>query len=76
MDVIDQEHAGHVFFEDGGRYFLRVECGTTAVYDLTVELTADELAAYRREGVSVVRELADQIRCWPDSFAHRQVSVG
>lgn len=69
--MIDQEHCGHEFFERDGQFFLTVTCGTVAVFDLTVELTPDEVAAYERKGVDVVRALADQIRFDPASHQHR-----
>jgi hypothetical protein len=71
VPMIDQEHCGHEFFEHGGRYFLTVPCGTVAVFDLTVELAPHELAAYEREGLGVIRSLADQIRFDPDSYQDR-----
>lgn len=73
MPIIDSEHWGHEFFDKDGRYYLCVPCGTVAVYDLTVELTPEEFAAYERDGVSVVRALADQIRFRPNAYQDRKV---
>ncbi len=69
--MIDHEHCGHEFFERHGQFFLTVTCGTVAVFDLTVELTPDEVGAFEREGLDVVRALADQIRFDPGSYQER-----
>lgn len=73
VTIIDREHEGHVFFERDGRLFLVVTCGTTAVFDLCVELTPDERADYDQRGAQVVRELADQIRFSPVDHQHRHL---
>ena len=73
MPILDSEHWGHEFFERDGRYYLNVVCGTVGIYDVTVELTADELAAYERDGVGVVRALAKRIRDNPPSVDDRRV---
>ena len=73
MQLIDAEHSGHEFFEHDGRYFLRVECGTTAVFDLTVELTPDEVTTYLSDGIDVVRTLAGRIRFDPSSYSDRHL---
>jgi len=72
--MIDSEHWGHEFFEHDGRYYLCVPCGTVAVYDITVELTAEEQAGYEQHGLDAIRRLADQIRTYPSAFTERRVS--
>jgi hypothetical protein len=71
VPTIDHEHCGHEFFEHGGQLFLTVPCGTVAVFDLTVELTPHERAAYERQGLDAIRAMADQIRFDPDSYRGR-----
>jgi len=73
VPIIDSEHWGHEFFVSDGRYYLCVVCGTVGVFDVTVELTAQEFAEYERDGVKVIRALADQIRFRPNDFQERNV---
>ena len=55
MAIIDTEHWGHDFFVNDGRFYLCVPCGTVAVYEVTVELTADEFEAYERDGLKILQ---------------------
>lgn len=73
MAIIDTEHWGHDFFVNDGRFYLCVPCGTVAVYEVTVELTADEFEAYERDGLKIIRDLAEQIRYRPNDFQDRNV---
>lgn len=73
MVMISSEHWAYEFFVDSGRYYLCVPCGTVAVYDVTVELTADEMAAYEDSGLDAIRSLADQIRYRPNAYWERNV---
>ncbi|MEZ6106225.1 MAG: hypothetical protein R3B96_08960 [Pirellulaceae bacterium] len=45
-------------FEREGRLLLAVECGTTAVFTLTLALTNEEEAAFRADGVASVRQFS------------------
>lgn len=71
MGLIDAEHAGHEFFDVDGHLYLTVTCGTTAVFDLTVELSPEERDEYAGRGIPFVRELADRVRCYPSEFQDR-----
>ena len=73
MPIIASEHWGHEFFDKDGHSYLCVPCGTVAVFDVTVELTPEEFAAYERDGLTVVRSLADQIRFRPNDYQHRKL---
>ena len=73
MAIIHAAHWAHEFFTRDGRYYLAVPCGTVAVYDVTVELTADEFRDYEERGLQVVIALADQIRFRPRDFTERAV---
>ena len=62
-------------FEREGRLLLAVECGTTAVFTLTLALTNEEEAAFRADGVASVRQLALAVRTRPVRYGERGVEA-
>jgi hypothetical protein len=52
---------------------LEVECGTTAVYDFTIMLEEEERDEFSKRGARFIKELADQIRDYPEDFQSRKV---
>ena len=74
MKELLRSHYHYILSEaDNGKLQLSVTCGTVAVYDITIELTTQELALFHQEGETFIKRLADEISYAPDSFLHRRV---
>ena len=58
---------------DDGRLILTVVCGTVGLYELSLELDADEVAAWDREGVPYIRDFAALIAVHPSRFWPRHL---
>ena len=50
---------------------MRVECGTSAVYDITFQLDDAETALFKRDGSNFVESLANRVMAFPDHFKDR-----
>jgi hypothetical protein len=71
MKEIIKKPWDYVFSETNGKYYITVTCGTTAVFDLTMELNAGELSGYEKSGEKFLDELSGQVRYSPDDYVHR-----
>lgn len=58
---------------DDGRLILTVVCGTVGLYELSLELDVDEVAAWDREGVPYIRDFAAVIAAHPSRFWPRHL---
>ncbi len=72
MKILHQAHYDFTFYEEGGKLFLSVVCGTTAVFDITFPLHAKELQSYEAEGNSFIESLVYRVRDFPDEYANRR----
>ena len=74
MKVLEKENYLYTFEydEETGEYFLEVECGTIAVYDLKIKLTDEEIAKYKNDS-KFIRELALQVSSSPKNYDSRHV---
>ena len=73
MNVLAQDPWSFTLEEDGERLLFVVVCGTVAVYDVVLELTDDERAAWSIEGVAALRALAARVQANPKAYAARSV---
>lgn len=71
MEIIAKSHCDYVFYRDKGSLYLSVECGTTAVFDVTIELKPHEAAEYEKKGMDYIISLADRVRSDPDGYFER-----
>ncbi len=53
---------------------MRVECGTSAVYDITFQLDDAETALFKRDGSNFVESLANRVMAFPDHFKDRHTT--
>ncbi len=74
IEILEQEHAFYTLSRDteSNEHILEVECGTTAVYTVSIKLTAGEIAKYQSDR-NFVRILAYQILDNPDAFLGRRI---
>jgi hypothetical protein len=71
MEIIAESHYDYTFYRENGNLFLSVTCGTTAVFDVTIELKPHEVSEYEKKGTSYIIYLADQVRYDPDAYFKR-----
>ena len=50
---------------------MRVECGTSAVYDISFQLDDAETALFKRDGSNLVERLTKRVVAFPDHFKDR-----
>ena len=63
----------HRLLEDNeGRLLLEVECGTTAVFLLTIELNEGERRSFEENGARYIHELAYRVQDRPDEYTGRR----
>nr|WP_086939426.1 hypothetical protein [Thaumasiovibrio occultus] len=73
MEVIDEAPGLWHFLKHHGQYFLSARCDYSyATYSFAVRLTREEALNYRREGPSVIDELAKSIHYSTPGLANRQ----
>jgi hypothetical protein len=75
MKELHSENCLHVLKQDDtNRLLLEVECGTTAVFTLTIELNEKERQIFERQGAPYVSALAWRIHDDPESYLERRVN--
>ncbi len=57
-----------------GRLLLEVECGTTAVFLLTIELNEEERRNFEEKGAGYIQDLAYRVQDNPDGYIGRRIS--
>ncbi len=74
MKMLRQEPYFYVLFRDEelGEYFLEVTCGTSAVFELRVRLSRQEIKHFL-ENPDSIEHLAYQILDSPGSFLNRKI---
>ncbi len=75
MDVLAQESWTWTLYGDGDRRVLAVFTGGVGMWELALELTTDEIAAWEAQGIEGLRHLVRGIQQTPDAFLHRRVPV-
>jgi hypothetical protein len=73
MEKILESPWDFIFYREGERHFLSVLCGTTAVFEITIELNAEEMAEYQAKGLDYIRNLARGGQSEPGSWIKRRV---
>ena len=64
-----------VLFTYGHRYFLSVVCGSVALYNVNIELSAEEIDLYRREGEDGIAKLAREVFNNPSMYEARKIEI-
>lgn len=74
MEVLEEDYYFYTLSRDEAteEYFLEATCGTTAVFTITIKLTAREIAKYKDDPTSI-RVLAQQIVDHPDEYIPRRI---
>lgn len=52
----------YVLYENEGGYYFSVACGTTAVYDISFQLSAMETTEFLKNGENYLAILSDNVR--------------
>lgn len=63
----------YTFFEKNNLFYLSAMCGSVATFEIVIELSSDETAKYKNEGLDYIEKLAKQIQYSPSSFSARNV---
>ena len=73
-EILEHDHCFYMLSrEDGtGDHYLEVECGTTAVFTMTIKLNKNEIAKYSQDKESI-RALAYKILDYPQEYISRQI---
>lgn len=71
--VIAERRWAWMLYEDDGRLVLCVVCGSVALYELAIELRADEVESYRAGGDAAVDQLARQVSDEPRKYWTRRI---
>ncbi|MCF0074732.1 hypothetical protein LZD49_29875 [Dyadobacter sp. CY261] len=73
MKEIAKEAWNYTFSEHHpGVYVLSVVCGGAGMYDFAIRLTSEQIAAYERDGLSYITQLAEKIRYDQAPFASQK----
>lgn len=75
METLAQGSWDYTLFQDGDRILLDVVCGTVGIFNVAVELTAEERRVWEAEGMNGLRFLVDAIRDNPMAFMERRVAI-
>ncbi len=73
--VVAQGAWEYTLFDVDGRLILEVVCGTVALFDMTIELNAEERAAWEANGVAGVLPLVAKVRDDPERYRPRKVQL-
>ena len=73
MEVIAEENWSWMLFAEESRMFLSVLCGSSAMFDINLESSADEQRKYRASGDEFIRTLAADVRSNPAAFVDRSI---
>lgn len=65
----------YVLIEHDEKYLLSVLCGTSAMYNVDIMLSSQELVQYRRHGISFITDLAKDIRTYPSKYSDRIIEM-
>jgi len=74
MKVVEEEAWSWTLLAEGEAHYLSVLCGTSAVYEFDVALTAEEIAQYRREGRAYAAKLASAVSDSPRAYQARHIA--
>lgn len=62
-------------YDVDGKLFLEVSCGSVAIFELVIELNAEERAAWEAKGVPGIMPLVEKVRNAPDRFTPRRTKL-
>lgn len=75
LDILLQEDWIYTLYRKDDSLYLAVECGTIAVFTVTVELTADEKKRFEEQGEPYIQRMAYAIMYSPSSFTDRAIQL-
>ena len=67
------EQMHELSLDDAGHYSFSVVCGGIAMFEVTIRLSADEVAAYQRDGRAFLVRLARSVSNDTKAFEYRFV---
>jgi hypothetical protein len=74
MTLLAEEPWTWTLYADGDRSVLSVMIGGHGMWELAVELTTDEIAAYEASGIAGLDALVQGIQVTPDAYMPRRVA--
>jgi hypothetical protein len=75
MTILAEEPWIWTLYADADRRVLSVMTGGHGMWELAVELTADEIAAYEASGIAGLDALVKGIQVTPDVYMPRRVAT-
>jgi hypothetical protein len=75
MKKIAESSWEYTVYEHEGRIFLEVLCGTVGMYEVAIELNAEERAEWESKGAAGILPLVEQVRYDSLSFDRRKVEL-
>jgi len=63
----------YMLYQDGPRLLLSVACGTVAVFDITIALTAQETKYFQTQGEEFLVYLAGKVQYNPENYLERRI---
>ncbi|MEO6904163.1 MAG: hypothetical protein ABI315_13575 [Bacteroidia bacterium] len=64
----------YTFSENNEKYYLSVMCGSIAMFEINIELNANEIAIYKNKGFDFIDEIAKKIQYRPSDYSERNLS--
>jgi hypothetical protein len=65
----------YILIEHDENYRLSVLCGTSAMYNVNIMLSSQEVTQYRRHGINFVDDLAKDIQTYPSKYSDRIIEI-
>lgn len=72
MKEIYKKNWVYSFYENNGKYFVDVLCGTVGMYNLLVQLNDIEIESYVKYGITYIDSLVKKIQENPSAFSYRE----
>lgn len=61
------------FYEEQGKYFLSVMCGSVGIFELLLQLGDEEVQKYKSNGLSYIEMLVKDIQSLPSNYLYRNI---
>ncbi|MCX2803411.1 hypothetical protein OQJ68_16670 [Microbulbifer thermotolerans] len=71
LKKISEEPWSYTLYQDGEKFIISVLCGTSAMYETTIELTKEEIEALKENGAAAI---AAKVREQKSKYAKRNIT--
>lgn len=75
MKEILKKNWSYKLFEDNEQFYLKVLCGSVALFDITIKLNNEELYCYNTEGEAFIERFVKEIQYSPSKFSDRNINL-